>query len=106
MLENLNHLEWQILEDLPATPNGLSVAELADGLLDNAGPAARGQVRRALAVLDARLGGLAIRRGDDFLGHADVELWGLPKDTHAVVARMFAYASCPDSPSSHDNRYP
>lgn len=89
MLQNLNHLERLILEHLPATPNGLSVAELADGLLDNAGPQARGRVRRALGILDARLGGLAVRRGDDFLGHADVKLWGLPHDTYSVVLRMF-----------------
>lgn len=90
MLQSLNDLQLLILEHLPATPNGLSVAELADGLLDNAGPEARGRVRRALGILETRLGGLAVRRGDDFLGHADVELWGLPRDTHSVVIRMFA----------------
>lgn len=90
MLQSLNDLERLILEHLPATPNGLSVAELADGLLDNAGPQARGQVRRALDILNIHLGGLAVRRGDDFLGHSDVELWGLPADTRSVVARVFA----------------
>lgn len=90
MLQDLNELERLILEHLPATPNGLSVWELADGLLDNAGPQARGRVREALRILGARLGGLAIRRGDDYLGHADVELWGLPGDTYSVVVRMFA----------------
>lgn len=91
MIQNLNNLELLILEHLPGAPNGLSVAELADGLLGNAGPEARGHIHGALGILDARLGGLAMRRGDDFLGHADVELWGLPLDTLSVVARLFAY---------------
>lgn len=100
MLQDLSDLELLILEHLPGTPNGLSVAELADGLLGNAGPEARGRVRRALRILEARLGGLAVRKGDDFLDHCDVELWGLPLDTHSVVARLFAY---PDRLSCRSN---
>ncbi len=89
MLQSLSDLELLILEHLPGTPNGLSIWELADGLLGNAGPKARGQVKQALGILDESIGGLAIRRGDDFLGHCDVELWGLPADTRSVVSRMF-----------------
>ena len=96
MLKNLSDLELLILEHLPGTPNGLSVAELADGLLGNAGPKARGEIRQALRILDECLGGLAVRRGDDFLGHCDVELWGLPADTRSVVGRILAY--CRQSP--------
>lgn len=95
MIETLNDLERLILEHLPAAPNGLSISELADGLVGNAGPQARGRVREALQVLAATLGGLTTRRGDDYLGHADVELWGLPRDTHGVVSRLFASLHCP-----------
>lgn len=95
LLTGLTKLERLVLEHLPAAPNGLSVHELAEGLLDNRGPLARGEVRAALTVLDVYLGGLAVTRGDDYLGHADVDLWGLPADTHSVVARAFACAERP-----------
>ena len=103
LLTALSKLDQLVLEHLPAAPNGLSVHELADGLLDNAGPVARGEILAALRRLDAYLGGLVVTRGDDFLGHADVDLWGLPRDTHSVVARAFA---CAVPPSSPKNVYP
>lgn len=95
LLTGLTKLQRLVLEHLPAAPNGLSVHELAEGLLDNRGPAARGEILAALGVLDVYLGGLAVTRGDDFLGHADVGLWGLPLDTHGVVARAFTCAERP-----------
>jgi len=90
MLRKLSDLELLILEHLPGTPNGLSIWELADGLLGNAGPKARGDVKLALWTLDGCLGGLAVTRGDDYMGHCDVELWGLPADTRSVLIRVFA----------------
>lgn len=103
LLTGLTKLERLILEHLPAAPNGLSVHELAAGLLDNRGPVARGEICAALKVLGVYLGGLAVTRGDDYLGHADVDLWGLPADTHSVVARAF---TCAEHPSLPKNVYP
>ncbi len=88
--ESLTQLDRAVLEHLPCEPNGLSIHELADGLAGDAGPQGRSRIRQSLAALGAQLGGLAVRRGDDFMGHADVELWGLPRDTHAVLRRIYA----------------
>ena len=79
-----------LLEHLPCEPNGLSIHELADGLEDDRSPRGRCMVRLALDCLAVFLGGLAVRRGDDAFGHADVELYGLPRDTYRVVCRMYA----------------
>ena len=90
ILDALTPAALVVLEHLPCAPNGLSVRELADGLLDSRGPAARGEIGSALQEIADTFAGLAVRRGDDFLGRADVELWGLPRDTHRVVRRLFA----------------
>ena len=49
-MERLNDFERDVLENLPVEPVGLSLAELADGLLDDRSPAAKGKVRRALSA--------------------------------------------------------
>jgi len=74
---------------LPCEPNGLSIHELAEGLLGRRDPVALGRVRRMLRGLSFLLGGLACRPGTDDFGHADVHLWGLPRDTYAVVRRLY-----------------
>ena len=58
---------------------------------------------RPLAPLMWLLGGLAMRRGDDDLGHADVKLWSLPLDTLAVVRRI---CQGPKQPMPLVRRYP
>ena len=52
-MDRLNAFELEVLENLPVEPIGLSLSELADGLLDNRGPAARGKVRTALEGIAA-----------------------------------------------------
>jgi len=81
-----------LLEVLPCEPNGLSIHELADGLVGRRDPRARAYIRRALEGLSAMLGGLATTRGCDDFGHADVALWGLPRDTYRVVLRIYGLA--------------
>lgn len=90
------NLELLILEHLPAEPNGLSVHELADGLLGNAGPQGRSVISGALKEIAMAIGGLACRRGDDYLGHFDVDLWGLPWDTWCVLRRAWPMVSWTD----------
>jgi len=88
MLEGLTETAERVVRHLPGAPNGLSVDELAEGLLGGRGPGDRSAIAGALAELDRRLGGLAMRRGDDDFGHADVRLYGLPLDTLSVVRRL------------------
>jgi len=89
-----------VLEHLPCEPNGLSLQELADGLLQDRGPHARGVIRSALDRLASFFGGLAVRHGQDAFGHADVELYGLPRDTYRVICRLFGGARGPGSPTA------
>jgi len=88
MFYPLSKLAAEVLRNLPGAPNGLSVDELAEDLLKARGPKQRSKIIYALADIGWLLGGLAVRRGDDDLGHADVKLWGLPLDTLAVVRRI------------------
>jgi hypothetical protein len=57
-MENLSEFDLEVLENLPVEPTGMSLAELADGLLDDRSPMAKGKVRRALESIERTLGGL------------------------------------------------
>lgn len=88
MLNDLEDFDLQILENLPIEPNGLSVDELADGLLGNRGPKARAKIRRGILTIAQALDDIYVHRGDDDFGHADVPLWGV-KATDAERVRQF-----------------
>jgi len=89
-MEGLNEFELEVLENLPVEPVGLSLAELADGLLDNRSPAAKGKVRRALESISKALGGLHVRTGNDELGGFAVKMYGVPRRAMAAVRAFFA----------------
>ena len=89
-MERLNEFELEVLEVLPVEPTGLSLAELADGLLDNRSPAAKGKVRRALESISKVLGGLHVRTGNDELGGFAVKMYGVPSRKMAAVRAFFA----------------
>jgi len=78
-MENLNEFECEVLANLPVEPTGLSLAELADGLLDDRSPSAKGKVRQALENIAAALGGLYVYSGDDDFGGFFVKMYGLPR---------------------------
>jgi len=82
-MRTLSPLAAELAETLPIEPNGLSLHELADGLLGRRDPATRGQVKAALNELDAAVGGLYIGRGHcPEFGRFKVRLYGLrrPRD--------------------------
>ena len=89
-MDALDEFEAEVLENLPVEPNGLSIDELADGLLGNRGPQARAKVRRAILAIADALGDIAIRRGDDDFGSADVPLWGVKAADAEQVRGFFA----------------
>jgi len=78
-MEQLSEFELEVLEHLPVEPVGLSLLELADGLLDERGPMAKGKVRRALDRIAEALGGLHVCTGDDDLGGFSVKMYGIPR---------------------------
>ena len=79
-MERLKGLARRVLEPLPPEPNGLGKHELAEGLLGRRGPRARGRMCRALAEVEAALGGLYTRPGGvEDMGPHDVELHGVPR---------------------------
>ena len=88
-MEGLNEFELEVLENLPVEPIGLSLAELADGLLDDRGPAARGRVRRALERIAEALSGLHVHTGNDDLGGFGVKMYGIPRSTMPRVRAFF-----------------
>ncbi len=80
---DLTRSEIELAGSLPRAPNGPSLHELADGLLDTRGPAALRQVKTALGRIAAALGeddaeGLILRPRDDDFGHADAPPYGHP----------------------------
>ena len=89
-MERLNEFELEVLENLPVEPTGLSLTELADGLLDNRSPAAKGKVRRALVRVAEVLGGLHVSHGNDDLGGFSVKMYGLRRGDMPAVRRFFA----------------
>ncbi len=78
-MERLSKFELEVLENLPVEPIGLSLAEFADGLLGNRGPAARGKVKAALDGIARALGGLHVGNGNDRFGGCGVQMFGIPK---------------------------
>ena len=89
-MESLNEFELEVLESLPVEPTGLSLTELADGLLDNRSPAAKGKVRRALVRIAEVLGGLHVSSGNDDLGGFGVKMYGIPRRTSPSVREFFS----------------
>ena len=89
-MEGLNDFELEVLENLPVEPTGLSLAELADGLLDNRSPAAKGKVRRALDRIAEALNGLHVCTGNDDLGGFGVQMYGVPRASMPSVRAFFA----------------
>jgi hypothetical protein len=84
----LSPLAAELAETLPVEPNGLSLCELADGLLGRRTPAARGEVRRAISELEADGRQIYTRRGDcEEFGLFDVPLYGLARKTAPPRAR-------------------
>jgi len=77
-----------VLEHLPTAPNGLSIWELADGLLDNRGPMARGRIAAAVQELHQAANLITATTGDDDLGHAAVPLWGIRAGQRDVAAAL------------------
>ena len=89
-MERLSEFELEVLENLPVEPIGLSLAELADGLLGDRGPMGKGKVRRALEGIDAVLGGLHVRTGNDDLCGFGVKMYGVPRAKMPAVRQFFA----------------
>ena len=84
-MKHLNEFELEVLENLPFEPIGLSLAELADGLLDDRSPQAKGRIMLALKAIRRRVGGLWITRGDDDFGACQVKMYGLPREKATAV---------------------
>ena len=89
-MERLNEFELEVLENLPVEPTGLSLAELADGLLDDRSPTAKGKVRRALDRIAAALGGLNVCQGNDDLGGFAVKMYGIRRREMPAVRAFMA----------------
>ena len=89
-MDRLNDFELEVLENLPVQPIGLSLNELADGLLDDRGPAARGKVRRALERIAEVINGLHVRPGNDDMGGFGVKMYGIRRRKMPAVRRFFA----------------
>ncbi len=89
-MERLNEFELEVLEVLPVEPTGLSLAELADGLLDDRSPAAKGKVRRAVESVSKALGGLHVRKGNDDLGGFGIRMYAVPRSKMPQVRAFFA----------------
>ena len=89
-MERLNEFELEVLESLPVQPTGMSLNELAEGLLDDRGPAARGKVRRALERIGEAVNGLHVQTGNDDLGGFGVKMYGIRRRKMPAVRRFFA----------------
>lgn len=89
-MEGLNEFELEVLKNLPVEPTGLSLAELADGLLDDRGPAAKGKVRHALENISRALDGLYVGAGRDDFGGFGVKMFGIRRRRMPDVRRFFA----------------
>ena len=89
-MERLSEFELEVLENLPVEPIGLSLAELADGLLDDRSPMAKGKMRRALDHIAEVLGGLHVHSGNDDLGGFGVKMYGIPRAGMPRVREFFA----------------
>jgi len=89
-LDGLGNLAVRLLWSLPIEPNGLSLHELADGLLGRRDPAAVGRIVDALHEVEAAVGAISIRVGTDDFGRHDVKLCGIPADRADDVRAAFA----------------
>jgi hypothetical protein len=78
-MESLSAFDLEVLENLPVEPTGLSLAELADGLLSARSPAAKGKVRRALENICRVLGRLYVYTSNDDLDGFGVKMYGVPR---------------------------
>lgn len=88
-MQHLNEFELEVLENLPVEPTGLSLSELADGLLDARGPVARGKVRRALQRIADAMNGLHVHSGNDDFGGFGVMMYGIPRGQMHAVRHFF-----------------
>ena len=93
-MASLSAFDLEVLEDLPVEPIGLSLAELADGLLDDHGPAAKGKVRRAMANISHALGRLYVYSGNDDMGGFAVKMYGVPRPRILRVRAFSGKRTC------------
>ena len=89
-MDSLSEFDLQVLEHLPCEPTALSLAELADGLLDSRGPRDKGLIRRALDDIARALGGLTVGKGNDDFGGFAVSMYAIPRETMPLVRAFFA----------------
>lgn len=89
-MKRLNEFELRVLEHLPVEPTGVSLAELADGLLEDRSPKAKGNVRRALDQITKVLNGLHVQKGNDALAGFGVKMYGIRRRNMPAVRRFFA----------------
>ena len=89
-MDRLTEFELEILENLPVEPVGVSLAELADDLLNSRSPQAKGRIKRALKNIGIALGGLYVHNGDDDFGGYGVKMYGVPRSKMPGVREFFA----------------
>ena len=89
-MEDLTEFELEVLENLPVEPTGLSLAELADGLLNDRSPRAKGRIRRALDSIAKALGGLFVKLGNDDFGGCNVRMYALPRGKTEAVCSLLS----------------
>jgi len=90
-MERLKGLALKLLAALPPEPNGLSIHELADGLLGGRDPQRRGRIRGALEEVAGALGYLYERQGDvPEFGRYAVTLYGIPSHKAEGVKTFLA----------------
>jgi len=92
-VETLTKFELEVLENLPVEPNGLSIMELAEGLLDDCSPKGRGKINKALKRLDNVFDGLFRRKGNDYLDGFGVTMYGIPRTAMPKARELFAQAA-------------
>ena len=95
-MEALTEFELEILEILPVEPIGVSLAELADDLLNNRNQQAKGRIKRALKNIRKTLGGLYVHSGDDDFGCYGVKMYGIPRAKMPAVREFFAAKTAQD----------
>ena len=88
----LNDFEIEVLANLPVAPIGLSIPELADGLLAKRDPQARSKISVALNTISAILGVICVTIGNDDFGNCGVVLYGVRALDMPLVRRFCARA--------------
>lgn len=89
-MDRLTEFELKVLENLPVEPLGVSLTELADGLLNNRSPQAKGRIKRALKNISSELEKLYIHSGDDDFSGYGVKMYGIPRATMPAIRKFFA----------------